>query len=156
MGRKKQSKKESVSLEKLQLEMKETLETLGDCIQVVSASSRNGDMRFLCRVIDEERWLQILANFLENEGSWYSFIGKKYFMRHGKVVFGWVLIFESDELDKATQEIRKLFLSIRANLKRPVVDILKADDSGLVEVPLPFIEGSGFEAKMQERVRTVS
>ncbi|MAP22573.1 MAG: hypothetical protein CL582_16720 [Alteromonadaceae bacterium] len=155
MGRKRQGKKESVSLEKLQLEMKETLETLGDCIQVVSASSRNGDMRFLCRVIDEEHWLQILASFLANEGNWYSFIGKKYFISNAKVVFGWVLIFESDELDRATQEIRKLFLAIRSNMKRPTSDIISGDDAGMQEVPLPFVKGSGFESKMQERVRSL-
>jgi len=153
MGRKKQPKKETVSLEKLQLEMKETLETFGDCIEVVSASSRNGDMRFLCRVNDEEHWLRILSSFLANEGNWYSFIGKKYFISKGKLVFGWVLIFESEELDKATQEIRRLLFSIRSNMKRPTSEIIDGGDAGMQEIPLPFVRGSGFEAKMQERVK---
>lgn len=100
----------NTTLEKLQLEMKDTLEGLG-MIEVVSASSRNGDIRFLCRVHDEKPWLQILSEFLDNEGNWYSFIGKKYFSsKRGGLVFGWVLIFESDELDQAVQQIRRTFL----------------------------------------------
>ena len=99
------------TLEKLQLEMKDTLEGIG-IIDVVSASSRNGDIRFLCRVHDEKTWLKILAEFLSNEGSWYSFIGKKYFVsKGGGLVFGWVIIFESDDLDKTVQQARKTFLA---------------------------------------------
>lgn len=98
------------TIEKLQLEMKDTLEGLG-MLEVVSASSRNGDIRFLCRVHDEKSWLQILTDFLDNEGNWYSFIGKKYFRsKRGGLVFGWVLIFESEELDQAVQQIRRTFL----------------------------------------------
>lgn len=99
------------TLEKLQLEMKDTLEGIG-IIDVVSASSRNGDIRFLCRVHDEKTWLRILAEFLTNEGSWYSFIGKKYFVsKGGGLVFGWVIIFESDDLDKTIQQARKTLLA---------------------------------------------
>jgi len=143
--------KKVVSLEKLQLEMKETLESLGDCIEVVSVSSRGGDVRFLCRVLKDAYWLKILADFLENEGGWYSFVGKKYFMSRGKLVFGWVLIFESEEIEKTTQEIRKLFLSIHANLK-PSRAEEASDDDGMLAVPLPYIAGSGFD---DEKVRPV-
>jgi len=154
MARKKQAQKSkpAVSLEKLQLEMKETLSALGGCIEVVTASSRNGDVRFLCRVHDDDYWLKVLADFLENEGSWYSFVGKKYFMSKGKLVFGWVLIFESEEIDRSIQEIRKLLLSIHTNL-RPSAELAPGDEPGMIEVPLPFVEGSGYEDEMQQRVR---
>lgn len=104
-------KQKTNTLEKLQLEMKDTLEGIG-IIDVVSASSRNGDIRFLCRVHDERLWLKVLAEFLSNEGNWYSFIGKKYFVSNdGSLVFGWVLIFEADPLDTAIQNIRKTLLA---------------------------------------------
>jgi len=147
-------KKPAASLEKLQLEMKETLEALGGCIEVVSASSRGGDIRFLCRVLDEEYWLKVLGDFLENEGGWYSFVGKKYFLSKGRVVFGWVLIFESEELDKTVQDIRQLLLGIHTNLS-PSASVAGKDEPGMIEVPLPFIKGSGFEDKMQERVKSL-
>ena len=81
--------KKKKTTEKLQLEMKDTLESMS-CMEVVSVSSRNGDIRFLSRVSDEPRWLKILNEFLEKEEGWYSFIGKKYFINQGKLVYGWV------------------------------------------------------------------
>jgi hypothetical protein len=155
MGRKKQQPKKVASLEKLQLELKETLEALGGCIEVVSASSRGGDLRLLCRANDEEYWLRVLADFLENEGSWYSFIGKKYFIKQGRLVFGWVLIFESEDLDKTIQETRKLLLSIHANLRRPTAEIASGAEPGMVEIPLPYVQGSGYEEKSQDRVKPI-
>jgi len=143
--------KKVVSLEKLQLEVKETLDSLGGCIEVVSVSSKGGDVRFLCRVHDDEYWLKVLADFLANEGSWYSFVGKKYFMSRGKLVFGWVLIFESEEIEKTTQEIRKLFTSIHANL-RPTRAEMASDEDGLLEVPLPYATGTGLN---DDKVRPV-
>lgn len=109
--------KKNNTLEKLQLEIKDTLEGMG-IMDVVSASSRNGDIRFLCRVHDERTWLRILSEFLTNEGSWYSFIGKKYFVsKGGGLVFGWVLIFEAQPLDKAIQSIRKTLLAAYNTVK---------------------------------------
>lgn len=153
MTKKKAVKEPAASMEKLQVEMRETLAALGGCIEVVSASSRNGDLRLLCRVHDDAYWLQVLADFLENEGSWYSFVGKKYFMSKGNLVFGWVLIFESEELDRSVQEIRKLLLSIHTNLS-PNNKLDMGDEPGMIEVPLPFVKGSGYEDSMQERVRS--
>lgn len=147
--KKKNTEKSATSMEKLQLEMKDTLEALG-CIEVVSASSRNGDLRLLCRVHDDAYWLKVLADFLENEGSWYSFIGKKYFMSKGNLVFGWALIFESEELDRAVQEIRKLLLSIHTNYG--ATGDTNSAEPGMIEVPLPFFSGSGYEENHQKRV----
>ena len=139
--------------EKLQLEMKDTLESMS-CMEVVSVSSRNGDIRFLSRVNDEPRWLKILNEFLEKEEGWYSFIGKKYFINQGRLVYGWVLIFESEELDKSVQDIRKLFttcLDIVDN-STPKIET-KTVEEGVVEVPLP--NNAGYSSEMQKRVRSV-
>tara|TARA_B100000131_G_scaffold221323_1_gene212860 strand:+ start:44287 stop:44727 length:441 start_codon:yes stop_codon:yes gene_type:complete len=139
------------TMEKLQLEVKDTLESLG-CMEVVSASSRGGDARFLCRVSDEARWLRILFEYLGGEGDWYSFIGKKYFIHEGRLVFGWVLIFESSELDKAIQSVRSLFIE-----SLDVVDEADAktaeDEPGMIEVKLP--SSAGFSKKLQARVQNL-
>ena len=141
------------TMEKLQLEMKDTLESLG-CMEVVSVSSRNGDIRFLSRVSDEPRWLRILGEFLEREEGWYSFVGKKYFLHQGRLVFGWVLMFESETLDESIQDIRKLFTACL-----DIVDNTGADtqtpevERGMIEVPLP--DNSGYSNTLQKRVRSV-
>lgn len=142
------------TLEKLQLEMKDTLESLG-CVEVVSASSRNGDARFLCRVADEPRWLQILSEYLEEEGDWYSFIGKKYFLNEGRLVFGWVLILESANLDKTIQDVRALFTKGMdiVDQRTPATEKTNLEERGMVEVALP--SSAGFDKKLQSRVRNL-
>lgn len=144
-------KRKNDTLEKLQLEMKDTLEGMG-MIDVVSASSRNGDIRFLCRVHDERLWLKILSEFLSNEGNWYSFIGKKYFVsKSGGLVFGWVLIFESDALDKTVREVRKTFLQAY----NTVGGISASPD---VEIPTERIPGGeipDYGSKFGNRIRAV-
>ena len=138
-------------MEKLQLEMKDTLDALG-CMEVVSVSSRNGDIRFLSRVNDEPRWLRILSEFLENEEGWYSFIGKKYFLNEGRLVFGWVLIFESETLDKTVQEIRKLFTACGDIVDNAVVNATaQGNERGVIEVALP--SNAGYTPEQQKRVR---
>lgn len=144
-------KRKTDTLEKLQLEMKDTLEGMG-MIDVVSASSRNGDIRFLCRVHDERQWLKILSEFLSNEGNWYSFIGKKYFVsKSGGLVFGWVLIFESDALDKTVREVRKTFLQAY----NTVGGISTTPD---VEIPTEKISGGAipdYGSKFGNRIRAI-
>ena len=143
------------TLEKLQLEMKDTLEGLG-MIEVVSASSRNGDIRFLCRIHDEKPWLRILSEFLANEGNWYSFIGKKYFKSNkGGLVFGWVLIFESDELDQAIQSIRRTLLKAYSDSGVGINDA-KVDPLDEEAKPGGIIaEGLNYDSMFKGRVRAV-
>ena len=132
------------TIEKLQLEMKDTLDSMG-CMEVVSVSSRNGDIRFLTRVNDEPRWLRILNEFLD--------IGKKYFLNEGRLVFGWVLIFESDEsLDEAVQAIRKLFTTCVDVVENAGVRNVtnQGDERGMIEVPLP--SSAGYTSEQQKRV----
>ena len=139
------------TLEKLQLEMKETLDSLG-CMEVVSASSRKGDIRFLCRVSDEEMWLRIVTEFLDNEGDWYSFIGKKYFNHDGRLVFGHVVIFESDEIDRTVQEVRKLLISIGDSVRDRMAPKQAASAAGKIEVPIAW---AGGVERFKDRVRNV-
>lgn len=105
------------AFENIQLELRDTIDRL-KCIEVLLASSRNGDIRFLCRVNDENKWAMILNQFLRREVNkgWYSFIGKKYFLHEGKMAYGWVLIFESEDLDKMSVQIRKMLANINEEL----------------------------------------
>ena len=106
------------SIEKLQLELRQTLNGLC-CLSVVQASSRGGDIRVLCRCPDRPAWLLILREFLAREEGkgWYSFIGQKYMLVDGELAAAWMLVFEADDLDAAVQEIRRLFMDIHAARK---------------------------------------
>jgi hypothetical protein len=138
-------------LEKLQLEVKETLESLG-LIEVVSISSKSADMRFLCRVSNESKWLSLLQVVLAEEPDYYLFIGKKYFVTKGKLLYGWVIILESDNLDVATRSFRKKLLSTNEGLPGALEG--KPGDTtqpSSYTVPLPFKTGYG--KKLQGRVK---
>ena len=130
------------------MEIKDTLERSG-FITVVAVSSRHGDLRFLFRVSDEPRWFDVMSRFLAEEGSWYSFIGKKYFMNQGKVMYGWTMMFESDNLEEAVSGIRSLLSSIldEAGKNTP-------DEPESWEVSLPGAD-SGYREIQRRRVRSV-
>jgi len=147
---KKKAKSEAVpkTIEKLQMELKQTVDSL-KCLEVVTASSRGGDLRVLCRCHSNENWLQILYKFLEQsrDREWYSFIGKKYFLWEGRMTAAWVIIIQADELDKAVQDVRKMLLAINAEIQN--IPAPRQPKKASYTVPLP--SGSGFERSLQER-----
>lgn len=138
------------NFENLQLELRDTLQRLR-CLEVVAMSTRHGDMRFLCKSYDEAKWFRVLSSFMAQEGNWYSFIGKKYFMNNGKLVYGWVLIFEADDLETTISEVRKLFSVVG---EEENINELPEEET-TVEVALPW-ETSYWRDKKEARVRTLS
>ena len=142
------------AFENIQLEVRDTIDRL-KCVKVVLASSRHGDIRFLCRVIDENKWTQILNQFLRREHSkgWYSFFGKKYFINQGKLSYGWVIVFEADDLGTSALEIRKMFSGINEELfGDPLNDDTPAEEHDEVQL----VWGSNYyNEKVTERVSTV-
>ena len=99
------------ALEELQLELKDSIETL-ECLEVLMVSSRDGDIRLLCRCIDQERWNEAMFLFLMKEYVWYSFIGKKYFAKEGRLRFAWVLMFSADDLEALVADVRSILSDI--------------------------------------------
>ena len=130
------------SIEKLQLELRQTLNSLG-CIEVVQASSRGGDIRMLCRCPDKPAWLVVLYAFLEREvgRSWYSFIGQKYMLVDGDLTAAWVLVFEAEDLDAAVQDVRKLFMDIAADNKAAGAKKASTTSTHLGTVAVPGFNG---------------
>tara|TARA_B100000131_G_C18067435_1_gene593123 strand:+ start:757 stop:1191 length:435 start_codon:yes stop_codon:yes gene_type:complete len=136
------------NFENLQLELKDTLERL-KCLEVVAMSSRHGDIRFLCKVHDEPRWLSAVQTFLGGEGSWYSFIGKKYFLNRGKLVYGWVLIFEAEDMDAMVMGVRKLWSTVGEDLGTPA-----DEEPAFLEVALPW-ENDYMTERKKRRVKNI-
>lgn len=140
-------------IEKLQLELKDTLESLcrledgGKTIEVVAAGSRHDDLRLLFRVYDEERWLKVVSLFLQEEQgeNWYSYVGKKYLLKEGKMVYAWNIVLESPELDVTVQKVRKILLKADDSLN-------KAKKNESFEVPTAE---AVLPPSLQERVRPV-
>ena len=137
-------------LEKIQLEIKDTLEALG-YVDVVSMSSKGSDIRFLCRVNNEPKWLKTLYGILTEERDYYLFVGKKYFISSGNLLYGWVIVLESESIDKTSRDFRKLVLSSNGDVTNEEESSKKEPESYVV--PLPF--SSGYGEKLQGRVKPV-
>lgn len=97
------------SIETLQLELKATIDATG-CLEVAQLSSRDGDIRALCRATDEGQWLRILQSYLPKDESapFYSFIGKKYFLMNNDLTAAWVVMLQSDDLASAVGQFREM------------------------------------------------
>jgi len=129
--------------EKLQLELKDTLEATG-YVEVVAASSRKGDVRLLFRVKEatQEQWLKLVHQcLLELNPKYYFFLGVRYFIVEKELRFGWVLILDaedSEHTDEAVQDMRKLVM--RVYLEQTGTHLAARDTAILddgIEVPAP-------------------
>lgn len=138
------------SHEKLQLELRKSLDDLG-FITVKAVSSRNGDVRALFRVGDESKWLAVVAKFLANEAdkNWYTFFGKRYFLVSDKLVFGWVVILDANNLQKAVDDFRSLLIATAESLGlfagAPKKEV---EQSIVVDAPTGFALGSRLQARV--------
>lgn len=139
-------------LERLQLELRDTLERLclvdgaDKVVEVVSFGSRNDDLRVLFRVHDEARWLPVLAAYLtaEDGAAWYSHWGKRYLVREGRLLYGWVVQLASDNLDETVQAVRKMLTDADH-------EVFAAKRRTDIEIPLP--SDLGYSPEQQARVK---
>ena len=147
-------KKAAKTLEKMQLELRDTLEQM--CItkgvkalEVVAFGSRHDDLRLMFRVHDEANWLKVLGAYLTQEdgAGWYSFWGKKYMVKDGRLLYGWNCVIEADQLDDAIQEVRRLL--IRADH-----EVNAASRQSVTTIPLP--SNLGYSERQQSQVKPTS
>lgn len=115
--------KDSVpSIERMQLGLKQTLDSTGVC-EVVQIGSRKEDLRVLFRVKNEGAWLRILSDILADvaELDWYFFAGKKYMLgESGTLVAAWVIFIDTapgGSISSAVESFRSIVLSILDKLQ---------------------------------------
>ncbi|MFH1609484.1 MAG: hypothetical protein ABID40_02485 [Candidatus Bipolaricaulota bacterium] len=139
------------TLEKMQLELRDTLEQMcltgGEkALEVVSFGSRHNDLRLLFRVYDEAKWLNVLAAYLvqEAEVGWYAYWGKKYMLKDGRIVYGWNCVIEADDLDEAIQQTRRMLIQADHQVNG-------ASRRTVVEIPLP--SDLGYSERQQSQVK---
>lgn len=141
------------TLERMQLELRETLEQLcrteedpDKIVELVAFGSRNDDLRAMFRVHDEAKWLKVLTAYLaREEGSgWYSFWGKKYMLKEGRLVYGWNVVIAADQLDDAIQQTRRMLVEADH-------EVNAASRRTVTEIPLP--SDLGYSPEQQARVK---
>ena len=148
--------KQTQGAERMQLELKETLECAEGC-SVVGVQSRNGDLRALFRVKDENKWLPLLAAILHDtaDKDWYVFLGKKYMLHDGKLLTAWILMLDAPpggSIATVVEEFRAVVLGAIDDLD-PEAVYKKKHAEEIVTAAMPWKVGN---KKVMSRIRALS
>jgi len=87
--------------------LKEAIELSG-VTEVVRCSADDGSVKVLYRVHEKRLWLGILEYILSRADGWSAHICQQYFMRNGRLVYGWNFILQGVDLNTATEKVAKL------------------------------------------------
>lgn len=82
----------------------DTLEDTG-LVVVIRKSASADSVRLLCRVANKRAWCSLLEKLLQNQKGWEEHICQQYFLKDGKLVYGWNFIVTSKTLDKSVEDI---------------------------------------------------
>lgn len=145
---------ETTSLEKLQLQLKQALETTKAC-EVLAMQSRNGDLRAVFRVVNQSAWLRILSTYLANEDRdrWYSFIGQAYKLHNGALVTAWVMFVDAPDGKSLEDAVQGACRCLTQTTAKTTV----SDDEPLYpeETSIPAAWAIGPQAMSRIRLTTV-
>lgn len=113
------AKSDNKPLEALQLEVKASLESLGCGIAVRTVATRQGDLRMLFTIPEDEpnmsRWYRLLSDALATmeKQPYYLLLGRKMMLNAGRLIMPWILVLDANnagELPKACMALRTAFL----------------------------------------------
>lgn len=87
--------------------LKEAIEFSG-VAEVIRCSADAGSVKALYRVHEKRLWLGILEYILSRADGWSAHVCQQYFMRGGRLVYGWNFILQSEDLNAATEQVARL------------------------------------------------
>jgi len=76
---------------------------------VLKASGDEGKVHLICRVHDKRAWCAVVEYVLARKGDWGDHICQQYFMRNGKLVYGWNVIVNAKDIEAAAKDASRLF-----------------------------------------------
>lgn len=104
--------------------------------EVVKGTETEDSVRLLCRVHKKDTWCKILEYILLRKKDWSEHICQQYFMRNGQLIYGWNVIINSTEIDKAVDSVCKLLQSalgsFRSRAKEKKQQVVSVDSMPLV------------------------
>jgi len=80
--------------------LREAIENSG-VAEVLRSSTEGNTVKVLYRVQEKRSWLAILEYVLARTDGWAAHVCQQYFMRGGRLVYGWNFILTSDDIEKA-------------------------------------------------------
>ena len=95
------------SIDKKAQLLKRAIEASG-VAEVIRCSSTDGSVKALYRVFEKRVWLGILEFTLSRAEGWSAHVCQQYFMRGGRLVYGWNFILQSEDTTAAVQQAAQL------------------------------------------------
>jgi len=88
-------------------------------VQVVKQNVDEYEYSYLCRVHEPEpmqKWIDFVTAVLRAEAraDWDVWIAKRFFLKDGRLVFGWVIILSADIIETAGEEFKGVVQSVSA------------------------------------------
>lgn len=98
--------------------------------EIVRQNEDEQSIRLLCRVKYKRVWLDILEYVLARKQNWEVHVCQQYFMRGGKLVFGWNFIFDPIDCDLSSAVDKAVSLLTQAVR---VISQMEGDDPAQME-----------------------
>jgi hypothetical protein len=81
---------------------------LSGVAEVIRCSSSGSSVKVLFRVFEKRTWLAVLEYALSRAEGWSAHVCQQYFMRGGRLVYGWNFILQAEEdVDAAARHAAK-------------------------------------------------
>ena len=107
-----------ITAEQASLGLKEALEATG-ATEVLKASGEGDTVKLVFRVHRKKAWLGILEYVLARAAKWTAHVCQQYFLRDGKLVYGWTFVLRpNSKLDEAIEEARTLLAQASTTVPR--------------------------------------
>lgn len=87
-------------------------------VEVVRQSFDAQSVKLLCRVHNKKVWCQVLEAVLTAKSGWEAHICQQYFLKDGKLVYGWNFILQSPKLVDAVTNAASLIARSQSALTR--------------------------------------
>lgn len=87
-------------------------------VQVLSGAVTLSQVRLRLRVTNESRWLHMITLVLKEEerAEWSVHLCRQYILHEGRLVYTWNFVTQAAELDRAVQDVCRVFDLICSNI----------------------------------------
>lgn len=87
-------------------------------VQVLSGARLPAQVRMRLRVTNESRWLHMITLVLKEEerAEWNAHLCRQYILHEGRLVYTWNFVVQSGELERAVQDVCRVFDLICSNI----------------------------------------
>jgi len=100
-------------------------------VSVVKKSETLDSVRLLCRISNKRAWCSALEYVLLNKSGWTEHVCQQYFLRDGKLIYGWNFILNAQNLGAAVENASKLLSTAWKRMDKPRSVVTRHSDDSM-------------------------